>query len=97
MITLCDHFGLHDICVPGQHRRQPLAPEEDRLREIIAHLRVEKGFSQRELSAKLGMHPMTIGKIERGERALAVIELIRIAELLGTIPDQLLAQVRIEH
>lgn len=76
--------------VPGQHRRQPLHLEEDRLREAIARLRAERGLSQRHLSSKLGWHPMTIGKIERGDRSVAVIELIHIARILQVDPLQML-------
>lgn len=63
-------------------RRQPHRREEDNLRAEIARLRESKGISQRELSTKLGLHPMTIGKIERGERSVSVIELIDISILL---------------
>lgn len=47
-------------------------------------------MSQRQLSQALGWHPMTIGKIERGERSVSVIELIDIATALRVIPRDLL-------
>jgi len=49
--------------------------EEDRLRSAIAMEREKREISQRELSIGLGWHPATIGKIERGERRVSVIEL----------------------
>ena len=58
----------------------------------IAKLREARAISQRELSAKLGLHPATVGKIERGERSVAVIELIRIAEALAVTPQSLLGE-----
>ncbi|MBL8087465.1 MAG: helix-turn-helix transcriptional regulator [Chthonomonas sp.] len=76
--------------MPGQHRRQPLHEEEHRLRGAISRLRGEQGLSQRQLSTRLGWHPMTVGKIERGERGVAVIELIAIAGALGVSPVDLL-------
>ena len=68
----------------------PLSEEEHRLREAIAVLREKREMSQRHLSTLLGWHPMTIGKIERGERGVAVIELISIAYALNTTPVSLL-------
>lgn len=47
-------------------------------------------MSQRQLSQALGWHPMTIGKIERGERSVSVIELIDIAARLRISARELL-------
>lgn len=71
-------------------RRQPHRREEDNLRAEIARLRESKGISQRELSTKLGLHPMTVGKIERGERSVSVMELVDISEALDVTPFELL-------
>ncbi|MBI1333754.1 MAG: helix-turn-helix domain-containing protein [Armatimonadetes bacterium] len=67
-----------------------MTEEENRLRLGIAKIREESRVSQRQLSELLGLHPMTIGKIERGERAISVIELIRIAEVLQKSPADLI-------
>ena len=80
----------------GQHRKQPLTEEENRLRLAIAKIREAKRVSQRQLSEQLDLHPMTVGKIERGERAISVIELIRIAEALQMSPADLIGMARIE-
>ena len=67
-------------------RKLPIRIEEDRLRAAIAEVREGKGISQRELSTKLGLHPMTVGKIERGERSVSVVELLDISHALGVDP-----------
>jgi imidazolonepropionase-like amidohydrolase len=54
--------------------------EEDRLRAAIAQQRERLKLSQRGLSVSLGWHPATVGKIERGERRVTVIELIDLSK-----------------
>jgi transcriptional regulator with XRE-family HTH domain len=65
--------------------------EEDALRLAIAQLRGRRKLSQRQLSALLGWHHATIGKIERGDRSVTVIELIDIAKALDVEPAVLLS------
>ena len=65
--------------------------EEDRLRAAIAQQRERLELSQRGLSVSLGWHPATVGKIERGERRITVIELIDLSKALGMEPEKLLA------
>lgn len=55
----------------------------------IAEARLKARLSQRAVSQKLGLHPMTIGKIERGERSVGARELIDIAGVLGMEPSDL--------
>ncbi len=80
----------------GQHRKQPLTEEENRLRLAIAKIREDSRISQRQLSERLDLHPMTVGKIERGERAISVIELIRIAEVLQMSPADLIGMAKVD-
>ena len=90
LVTKCDHRGFYGCLVPGQHRKQPLRKEEDCLRSSLAQRRQDRGLSQRGLSDLLGWHPATIGKIERGDRSVSVIELVDIAAVLGIDPLALL-------
>jgi transcriptional regulator with XRE-family HTH domain len=60
----------------------------DRLRAI----RRQKGLSLHEVEARSGQEfkASVLGAYERGERALSVARLVRLAELYGVPPDQLL-------
>lgn len=65
-------------------------PEKERLIRAVAAARAEWGLSQRKLSERLGLHPLTIARFERGERMLDVLELLDIAAALETDPVLLL-------
>lgn len=62
---------------------------------MLAEERERAGLSQRQLSVRLGMHPMTIGKIERGERRIDLVEFIDICEALGLEPGATLAKAAV--
>ena len=48
----------------------------------IRELRKEKGFSQENFAYEVGLDRTYMGSVERGERNLAAINLIRIAKAL---------------
>ena len=50
--------------------------------ERIRELRKEKGFSQESFAYEVGLDRTYMGSIERGERNIAAINLIRIAKTL---------------
>lgn len=56
---------------------------EKKLGEAIRAKRLEKGWSQEELSFESGLHRTYIGAVERGEKNLTVKNLVRIAWALG--------------
>jgi transcriptional regulator with XRE-family HTH domain len=58
-------------------------PQLIKLGEQIRNLRKNKGFSQEEFADKVGLDRSYMGGIERGERNIATINLIRIAKALG--------------
>jgi transcriptional regulator with XRE-family HTH domain len=65
-------------------RRAPVGP-------ALAQLRQRAGLTQAELAERLGLlSPETISRYERGEREPRVSSLIRIAEVLGVSPEELL-------
>jgi transcriptional regulator with XRE-family HTH domain len=52
--------------------------------------RIECGFSQEGLALATGIDRSHMGKIERGERNLTILNLIRIAQALLCTPSDLL-------
>lgn len=59
----------------------------------VRALRQERGVSQEELAGLAGVHRTYIGMIERGEKNITLINIIRIAKALGCaavelIPDE---------
>lgn len=60
-----------------------------RLRE----LREEQALSQRELSARCGVSPDTIGQIERGDRRAQHKTVRTLAAALGVEPSELMRKV----
>lgn len=56
----------------------------------IREFRTEAGLSQEILAEKADLHPVYIGKIERGEQWVSLHALIRIAQALGVRVTELL-------
>jgi transcriptional regulator with XRE-family HTH domain len=54
------------------------------VREVITALRERAGLSQRQLSDRLGMANTYVGRIERGERTIDVVEFLDIAHATNT-------------
>jgi len=48
----------------------------------IRELRTEKGYSQEAFACEVGLDPTYMGSVDRGERNLAALNLIRIAKTL---------------
>lgn len=59
----------------------------------LAAVRQKRGVSQRELSTRLDLHPMTIMQIENGGRNLTLVEFFDIARALETDPIEMLRGV----
>jgi transcriptional regulator with XRE-family HTH domain len=56
--------------------------------------RVALGLSQEKLAERADLHWTYIGGIERGERNVSLLNIVKIARALNTSPSRLLADVR---
>jgi transcriptional regulator with XRE-family HTH domain len=62
---------------------------------VLRSERKTQGLSQEALADAANIDRSHMGRIERGERNLTVLNLIRIARALDQLPSQLLAQARL--
>ncbi len=63
----------------------------DRIRfgRRVRQLRLAKSWSQEELAARTNLHVTYVGGVERGERNLGLVNLLKIARALGEHPSAL--------
>ncbi|MET3139467.1 transcriptional regulator with XRE-family HTH domain [Undibacterium sp. GrIS 1.2] len=66
-----------------------------RLGAAIRAKRKEIGFSQEELALASGVERGNMGKIERGENNLSILNLIRIADALGSTSADILFEAKL--
>jgi transcriptional regulator with XRE-family HTH domain len=71
----------------------PRAPTTQTIGLTIQQYRTQAGMSQEELAEKAELHPVYIGKIERGEQWISLHGLIRIAQALGVRVSELLQKL----
>lgn len=69
-------------------------PNLIKLGRQIRHLRESKGFSQESFAAEVGLDRTYMGGIERGERNLATLNLIRIAKALKVEVGELFPSIK---
>ena len=59
------------------------------LGENVRQLRLSKGLSQEALADRSGLHRTYIGGIERGERNVSLVNIVRLSKALGVDTSQL--------
>lgn len=59
--------------------RGPRGGDADKVHHRIVVLRAERGVSRRELADGVGVHPQTVGYLERGEYSPSLALALRIA------------------
>ena len=70
--------------VPSRLPSSFQSPEHDALRLLLQEVRERSGFSQRELSLRLGESPNYVNKVESGARGVDLIGVIRLLKLTGS-------------
>lgn len=63
------------------------------LGKTIREMRVNLGLSQERLAELAGLHWTYIGGIERGERNVSLMNIVKIAKALKTTPSVLLSGI----
>lgn len=56
----------------------------------MATLRKERGLSQERLALESGLARSYLGGVERGQRNIALLNIVRLAEALGCPPSELM-------
>jgi transcriptional regulator with XRE-family HTH domain len=62
---------------------------KSRFGATVRKLRDERGYSQEELAERAGLHRNYVGGIERGERNVALVNIVKLAKALSVSPRDL--------
>lgn len=69
----------------------PTRSVKSRFGSRLRQLRDERGYSQEELAEQAGLHRNYVGGIERGERNVALENIVKLAKALSVKPGDLFA------
>jgi transcriptional regulator with XRE-family HTH domain len=71
-----------------------VAKELRELGKRIKSARLERGMSQERLAEKADLHRTYISSIERGERNVAIVNVLRLARALEMTPSELFKGIK---
>jgi transcriptional regulator with XRE-family HTH domain len=80
-------FTINDGCVLGALSRAEILK---RFGDTLREHRQRAGLSQEKLAAKAGIDRTYVGGAERGERNVALVNIVRLADALNIAPSDLL-------
>ena len=69
---------------------QPKSPTHEEFGRRVRSQRDTLGLTQEQLAELSGLHWTYVSQVERGERNIALTNILRIAEALGTDPGDLI-------
>ena len=61
----------------------------------VRTLRQKQGISQESLAELARVHRTYIGMVERGEKAVTIVTLLKLAKALGVTPADLLEEIKV--
>ena len=68
---------------------------QKQLGKVIREKRKVLGYSQEAFASECGVHRTYMGAVERGERNISLMNIVRISNRFGILPSQLLAESKI--
>ncbi len=68
---------------------------QSKLGAVIRAKRGAMGFSQESFASECGVHRTYMGAVERGERNVSLLNIMRISEALDIKPSELLAEAKL--
>ena len=79
--------------MPTDRKRAAVTVE---LGRRVRALREAQGLSQERLAERAKVHRTYVGSLERGERNVALINIVRLANALGVDPSELVSGMKSE-
>lgn len=80
------------VWLPASRAVPGPAGELDALGRAVRELRLARGLSQEDLAYWAGLHRTYVGGIERGERNVAFLNILKLARALDVAPSELMAK-----